>query len=393
MSKRRLVPTVVGKNVLSRADRLPAFRDGRRRTRSSHWLVAIGLVAHLFAPRDVAAQPTLACGQTVTGTIAALGEQHQFTFPGGPGDVVAVTLVETGALDPTFDPVVTLVGPGGPRFLTAGVDFFALPATATYTIAVSAIQDNARGSYTLKFDWVLPLSKQCGDRTPLACGEVHEVEGSIGVPLELDLFNFAGPQGANVTLTLMELVDIDILFQVHGELFGPGGAELGFVGTGQTKSVTLPATGNYTLAVYNLPPPAGRRGTYLLRLASQGPCPPIPMPPLLSLGLNGAVFPAGATMTLTGTLSAGNVPGAVDAYVVLRLPSGQLLSLQLGGQFVPGIVPIAKGFGPVDFQGVLAQYTFTGAEPPGTYTWLAALTAPGTLNVVSPLQEVAFTVP
>ena len=303
---------------------------------------------------------------------------------------MALTLVENSALDPTFAPVVRLVGPGGIEFLTEGVGFFALPATATYTITVRAIEDNARGSYTLKFDWVLPLSKQCGDRTPLACGQVHEVEGSIGVPLELDLFNFAGPQGANVTLTLMELVDIDILFQVHGKLFGPGGAELAFVGTGQTKSVTLPATGNYTLAVYNLPPPAGRRGTVQLRLASQGPC---PMPPVLGLGLNGAVFPAGATMTLTGTLSAGNVPGAVDAYIVLRLPSGQLLSLQLGGRFVPGIVPIARGFGPVNFQGVLAQYTFTGAEPPGTYTWLAALTAPGTLNVVSPLQQVAFTVP
>jgi hypothetical protein len=100
-------------------------------------------------------------------------------------------------------------------------------------------------------------------------------------------------------------------------------------------------------------------------------------------------------MILTGTLSAGNVPGAgaVDAYVVLRLPSGQFLSLQLGRGFVPGIVPIAKGFTPVDFQGVLAQYTFTGAEPAGTYTWLAALTAAGTLNLVSPLQEVPFTVP
>ena len=393
MSNRRHVPTVVGKNVLSRTDRLPAFRDGRRRTRSSHWLVAIGLVTHLLAPSDVAAQPVLPCGQAVTGTIAALGEQHQFTFPGSAGDVVALTLVETGALDPTFDPVVTLGGPGGPRFLTPRVGFFPLPATATYTITVGAIENNARGSYTLKFDWVLPLSKQCGDRTPLTCGQVHEVEGSIGVPLELDLFNFDGPQGSNVTLTLVELVDIDILFQVHGELFGPGGAELGFVSTGQTKSVTLPATGTYTLAVFNLPPPAGRRGTYLLRFASQGPCPPPTMPPVLGLGLNGAVFSAGATMTLTGTLSAGNVSGAVDAYVVLQLPSGQLLSLQLDGRLVPGIVPIAKAFGPVDFQGVLAQYTFTGAEPPGTYTWLAALTAPGTLNIVSPLQQVAFTVP
>jgi hypothetical protein len=389
MSKRQLAPSVDGNNVLSRSDGLPALHEGDRRTRSRRWLLAFGLVA-LVTPRGAAAQPALACGQTQNGTIAALGEQHQFTVPGDAGDVVAVTVVETSAIDPTFDPFVTLVGPGGPKFLTAGVGFFTLPATATYGIVVRAIQDNARGSYTLKFDRVLPLSKQCGDRTPLACGQ--EMEGSIGDPLELDLFNFDGPQGATVNLTLVELADIDVGFQVHGELFGPNGAALGFVGTGQTRSVTLPATGNYALAVYDLAT-SRRRGTYLARLASPGPCPPPQMPPVLGLGLNGAAFPPGATMTLTGTLSAGNVPGAVDAYVVLQLPSGQFFSLQLGGGLVPGVVPIARGFGPIDFQGVLAQYTFTGAEPPGIYTWISALTAPGTLNLVSPLQQVAFTVP
>jgi hypothetical protein len=147
--------------------------------------------------------------------------------------------------------------------------------------------------------------------------------------------------------------------------------------------VTLPATGNYALAVYDLAT-SRRRGTYLARLASPGPCPPPPMPPLLALRLNGTAFPAGATMALTGTLSAGNMPGAVDAYIVLRLPSGQFLSLQLGGRFVPGIIPIARGFAPFNFQGGLAQYTFTGAEPPGTYTWLAALNRAGHAELCQP---------
>ena len=97
-------------------------------------------------------------------------------------------------------------------------------------------------------------------------------------------------------------------------------------------------------------------------------------------------------MTLTGILSAGNVPGAVDAYVVLQLPSGQFLSLQLGGALVPGLVPIARRITPVDFQGTLAQYTFTGGEPAGTYTWYAVLTLPGTLNFVSPLRQLAFVI-
>jgi hypothetical protein len=115
--------------------------------------------------------------------------------------------------------------------------------------------------------------------------------------------------------------------------------------------------------------------------------------PSLVLSINGTDFPAGTTMTLTAVLDAGNVPGPVDAYVVLMLPSGELLSLQFGGQFVPGLVPIVRGFAPVDFQGTLGQFTFSGAEPPGDYTWFAVLATPGTLNFVSPLQQLTFTVP
>ena len=98
-----------------------------------------------------------------------------------------------------------------------------------------------------------------------------------------------------------------------------------------------------------------RRGTYSLELAPQGACPPAPVSPSLGLGLNGTVFAAGATMAVTGILSAGNIPGLVDAYIVLQLPSGEFLSLQLGGRFAPGVIPIARGFAPFDFQAILAQ--------------------------------------
>ena len=98
-------------------------------------------------------------------------------------------------------------------------------------------------------------------------------------------------------------------------------------------------------------------------------------------------------MVVTGILSAGTIPGLVDAYVVLQLPSGEFLSLQLGGRFAAGLIPIAQRFAPFDFQAILAQYTFTGVEPRGTYTWYAVLTTPGTLNFVHPPQQLAFVVP
>jgi hypothetical protein len=81
----------------------------------------------------------------------------------------------------------------------------------------------------------------------------------------------------------------------------------------------------------------------------------------------------------------------VDAYVVVRLPDGSFLSLQLGGGVVAGVVPIGRGLAPFAFTGELLGYTFRGDEPPGQYTWFAALTEPGTLNVVGPLDQVSFT--
>ncbi len=368
----------------------PIDRDCHPRLGVFGSIAALVLVVQVLAPEQVAAQPALTCGQTVTGTIGTAGQLDQFTFLGGSGDVVSLTLVQTSAVDPAFTAVVTLVGPGTNTTRTFGVNFHTLPATAVYTVVVHDVSNTRRGSYALRLGWALPLSKQCGDRTALACGQ--EVEASISAPLELDLFTFSGPQGSGFLLTLLKLTDIDVGFQAHGRLLGPDGEEIKFVATGTTTPVTLPVAGTYILAIHDLGN-YRRRGTYSLRLAPQGACPPAPVSPSLSLGLNATVFSAGAAMTVTGILSAGNIPGLVDAYVVLQLPTGEFLSLQLGGRFAPGLIPIARQIAPFDFQGVLAQYTFTGVEPRGTYTWHAVLATPGTLNFLSPPQQLAFVVP
>jgi IgA Peptidase M64 len=106
--------------------------------------------------------------------------------------------------------------------------------------------------------------------------------------------------------------------------------------------------------------------------------------------LNAATFRPGETLTLTARLTPGPTPVVVDAYVVVRLPDGSFLSLQPGG-VVAGVVPIGRGFAPFALTGEFLRYTFRGDEPPGQYTWFAALTEPGTLNVVSPLDQVPFT--
>lgn len=118
----------------------------------------------------------------------------------------------------------------------------------------------------------------------------------------------------------------------------------------------------------------------------------------LTVELNQTAFRAGQTMVITVSLSPGYISGAADAYVVVQLPNGAFLSPQLGAGLVPGIVPLAAGLSwpplgaaPDPLRIELLRYTFTGAEPPGTYTWYSAGVAPGTLNVAGPLALQTFT--
>lgn len=116
-----------------------------------------------------------------------------------------------------------------------------------------------------------------------------------------------------------------------------------------------------------------------------------PAPPSLTLQLNATAYSPGQTLVLTATVVPGSPSVAVDAYIVVKLPAGQFMSAQLGGGLVPGIVPIAKNLVPTPLSQQVAQYTFNGGEPVGTYSWFAVFTVPGTLNFVSALEQDTFT--
>jgi hypothetical protein len=102
-------------------------------------------------------------------------------------------------------------------------------------------------------------------------------------------------------------------------------------------------------------------------------------------------FRAGDVMALSASLTPGVSPPRADAYVVLQLPNGQLLSWT-GHGFVPGIVPIVENIRPVNHRAVIALLAVPSGVPTGTYTWLSALTAPGTLNLVSDISARRFTI-
>lgn len=109
----------------------------------------------------------------------------------------------------------------------------------------------------------------------------------------------------------------------------------------------------------------------------------------LEVTLNQSSFRQRDTMVATVRAMGGVVPGAVDAYVVVQA-GGALLSLQLDGRLVPGLVPIARN---IVLPTVAAPFAFPLAgAPPGSYLWLAGVTTPGTLTLVAPIASTPFTV-
>jgi len=112
----------------------------------------------------------------------------------------------------------------------------------------------------------------------------------------------------------------------------------------------------------------------------------------LETEVNTGSLRGGQIMRLTAHLRRDRTAAtAADAYVVLRFPSGQLMSWT-GAALVPGLVPLVRNFVPVDFDGTLLQLQVPPGTPPGLYTWLSALTDAGTLNLRSGISERAFTV-
>jgi hypothetical protein len=112
--------------------------------------------------------------------------------------------------------------------------------------------------------------------------------------------------------------------------------------------------------------------------------------PTLTLQVNQNAFRTAETMIVTVALTPGSAePTSVDAYILIQLPDGTLLSLAPQG-LVVGLVPVATGFTPAVLSGEVLRFTFTGGEPAGTYTWFAALTEAGTLNLIGSVDQDPF---
>ena len=140
-------------------------------------------------------------------------------------------------------------------------------------------------------------------------------------------------------------------------------------------SVTAGANG---IAVANMP----EAGVFSLIRAGGAPG---PAGPSLSVQTNTTTLASGGTLSATLAMAPGTITTPVDAYVVLQVPTGDYYSLQLGGGFLPGIVPIARSFVPFSYAGPIFQYTFQSFDSPGRYTFLSVLTTAGTAQLMTPI--------
>jgi len=115
-----------------------------------------------------------------------------------------------------------------------------------------------------------------------------------------------------------------------------------------------------------------------------------PLTPLISLSLNSAAFRTNNTMTLTASTLASAPVANADIYVALKLPDGTLLVMQPNGSFSTALTPLLSNVPVPDFTGPIFNFTFSGTEPPGNYTWFAVLTTPGSLNIIGTLATASF---
>jgi hypothetical protein len=267
------------------------------------------------------AAASLSIGGTLASTIGSVAQNNTYTFHGTVNDVMDFSMETTSG---TLLPKIRLYDPNGVLLATqtnfynsncqaginptdtaptAELNTVTLATTGTYTVLLGDCNDINTGNYTF---YSQRITSPVG-ASDLLYGQLQP--GQISMPAQENSYTFYGSANDSVSLTMSSTGTSNPL-EPRIRLYTPSGVLLTYaanytsnncqVGTTvKTSSVTLPASGTYTVLVGDCNDVYS--GTYNLSSLCFGTC-GLPAPSLASLSQTSATAGStGFTLTVNGS--------------------------------------------------------------------------------------------
>jgi hypothetical protein len=196
----------------------------------------------------------LGFGQAQAGAINSAAQSNTYAFSGNKNDVVDLTMVTTSG---TLSPKIRLYEPSGALLASASNGFCSgatiemnavtLPSAGTYTVLVGDCSDTYTGDYEI---YAQRTNNPSGAAT-LRFGPAQT--GLIGEAAQSSTYIFAGSQNDHFDFTMVttngSLSPKMRLYEPNGTLVASASNGFCSGATLEMNTVTLPATGTYTLLV------------------------------------------------------------------------------------------------------------------------------------------------
>jgi len=190
----------------------------------------------------------ITCGQAISGSLSAAGQQNFYTFTATAGDKVTIRLVKTsGAFQPQLELYDATGAEIGSGYNYSGNDVVidkSLSTGGAYTLVVSDYGNDAIGNYNLTWQ---KLSNPC-NATAITCGQA--ISGSLSAAGQQNFYTFTATAGDKVTIRLIKTLGA---LQPQLELYDGTGAKIGsgysYSGNDVVIDKSLSAAGAYTLVV------------------------------------------------------------------------------------------------------------------------------------------------
>ncbi|MEW6419855.1 MAG: pre-peptidase C-terminal domain-containing protein [Nitrospirota bacterium] len=235
------------------------------------------------------------CGQTISSSLSAVGEQDFYSFTASAGDVITIRIVRTSG---GMNPYVELYDSAGTRIAYANAYSSSyinldksLSADGVYTVIVSDYDNDAVGNY--KIFWQ-KLNDPC-NATSITCGQT--ISSSLDAAGEQDVFFFSATEGSNLKLILTRLSgNLDPSLELYDSL----GSRIAYqytTGSSIQLNKTLPSTGQYVIFASDYG--NDETGTYDLKFQKDNDsCTEV----IINAPNGGEVIDAGSTYNITWTL-------------------------------------------------------------------------------------------